>query len=151
MIGCHLVHHWAKMQQRVSLSSGESELYASNRGYREVASVVNVGRELRGDDWGHVEHVVDSSACRSIILRKGAGDMKHLEARDLWCRDFVRRNRVKVTRVDRQFNASDALASPCSPSDLSKHLTRLGVRRTESCIGSGSVPNVCSVRQCVRD
>merc|ERR1712015_390764 len=46
MTGAHLIHHWSKMQTQVSLSSAESELYASNRDYIELAGVLHIGREL---------------------------------------------------------------------------------------------------------
>ena len=131
MIGAHLIHHWSKMQAQISLSSAESELYASNRGYIELASVLNVGRELRHPTWGCAEHQLDSNASRGIILRKGAGQLKHLEIRDLWCQGFVREKQVKVTKIPRAMNAADALASPCSPGDLERHMTRLSVHRLD--------------------
>ena len=131
MVGAHLIHHWSKMQQQISLSSAEAELYSSNRGYIELAGILNVGREVRHSAWGRAEHQLDASASRGIILRKGAGQLKHLEVRDLWCQRFVREKSVTVTRIPRAQNAADALASPCSPGDLERHMTRLSVQRHE--------------------
>ena len=93
-----------------------------------MAGLVNVWRELRHPKCGELEHQVDSSACRSILLWKGCGQLKHVEVRDIWTQRFVKEKGVRVVKVSRADNAADALASPCSPQDLERHMARLGMR-----------------------
>ena len=110
------------MQGQVSLSSGEAELYSGNRGLSELAATLILYREMRGEQWGCFRHCVDASASRSFFLRKGSGSMKHIETKDMWGQAFVRKYSVSVDKVRRDVNLADALASPCSPQDLARHL-----------------------------
>ena len=126
-IGQHLIHHWCRMQNQISLSSAESELYATNRGYCEMAGLTNLCREVRGNHWGTLRHQLDSSSCRSVVLRKGSGQLKHLEVRELWCQKFVKDRSVEVEKIPRAINAADALASPCNPGDLERHMTAMSL------------------------
>ena len=55
--------------------------------------------------------------------------MKHLETKWMWGQDYIHRHQVTVKKVHREINCADALASPCTPSDLSKHLDAMGFNR----------------------
>ena len=74
-----------------------------------------------------LRHQLDSSSCRSVVLRKGCGQLKHLEARDLWCQKFVKDKGVEVEKISRTINAADALASPCNAGDLERHMTAMSL------------------------
>ena len=82
----------------VALSSAEAELYASVVGVTRALGVLHLGRSVWGDDWGSLTHCVDSSACKSIILRRGAGAVKHLSTKDLWIQEAVRRFNFRSRR-----------------------------------------------------
>ena len=84
LLGYHVPQHWCRMQDSLALSSGEAELYSSSRGLANLLSLWNLAREMRNADWGTATLYLDASACKSILLRKGAGTMKHLEIKDLW-------------------------------------------------------------------
>ena len=110
--------HWCRIQGSLALSSGEAEMYASQRDLANMMVLWNLAREMRGDTWGKATLYVDASVCKSILLRKGSGSIKHLEVKDLWCQRIVKDKGVAVKKIDRTFNSADALASPCSAVDL---------------------------------
>ena len=56
MLGQHCVSHWCRIQPVIALSSGEAELYAAVAGLSRLLGLVHVGRELRGENWGQLEH-----------------------------------------------------------------------------------------------
>ena len=124
--GAHMIGHWCRLQNQVSLSSGEAELYAGNRGLCEMAGALVLYREVHGEAWGLLTHCLDSNASRTFLLRKGTGSMKHIETKAMWGQQFVRAKGVKVLKVPREANCADALASPCSAADLEKHLGAMG-------------------------
>ena len=110
----------------VSLSSAEAELYASVVGITRVLGALHLCRSLWGDAWGSVRHCLDSSACKSIICRKGSGGIKHLSTKDLWVQEAVRRFGIHEQRIPRAENPSDSMASYSAPRILQDHLERLG-------------------------
>ena len=73
-------------------------------------------------------HHLDASATRGMILRRGVGDIKHLEVRDLWCQEITRTLRIDVMKVHRSENVSDLLASATVRADIDKFLDMLNVR-----------------------
>jgi len=106
----------------ISLSSGEAELHAASHGLRNLLDLLNVLREFRGPSWGSISTYVDASSCKAIMMRKGAGSLKHLEAKDLWVQSKVRDMNIAVVKVPRVSNFADGLASPCTSYDMDQHL-----------------------------
>ena len=82
-------------------------------------------RELRGEQWGILRHQVDASACKAILMRKGAGSIKHLETKDLWVQEAIRRKGIVVVKVDRKLNLADSLASYSPASVMRAHMEML--------------------------
>ena len=128
MRGQHLISFWCKLQHKICLSSGEAELYSANKGLSEYMGVLHLYREMLDESWGTLRHLVDASACKAILLRKGVGSLKHLEIRDLWGQEITKRLGISVEKISRDVNAADALASPCDRKDLLKHMYRIGVQ-----------------------
>ncbi len=71
---------------------------------------------------GSISSYVDASSCKAIMMRKGSGSLKHLEAKDLWVQSKVRDMGIAVVKVPRASNFADGLASPCSGYDLDQHM-----------------------------
>ena len=126
-VGVHPVSHWCRLQTQVALSSGEAELYSSVHGVKELAGFINVLRERFGEDWCSIKHEVDATTCRGIMLRRGAGGIKHLQVKDLWVQEAVRQYNINVVKIPREQNVADALASPRTSKDLEVKLTTVGV------------------------
>ena len=121
-MGPHVIHWWSRIQPRVALSSGEAELYAGLKGVSETIGLLNMGRELRGPNWGSVVHRVDATACRAVMLRRGCGSIKHLSLKILWTQEAVREFNIQVEKVDRTRNFAHIMASPAKPSDFESFL-----------------------------
>ena len=127
-LGPYVLSHWCRIQPSIALSSGEAELHSSTRGLINLLGLWNLARELRGDSWGTASLRVDASACKSILLRKGTGSLKHLEVKDLWGQDVIRQRQIRVVKIPREANPADALASPCKPTDLWAHMENIRQR-----------------------
>ena len=103
MCGGHLLQHWSRIQPVIALSSGEAELYSSVCGLSRIAYILNLLRELRGEEWGQPQHDVDASACKSILLRKSPGGIKHVDTKFLWVQEMIKRKGLRVNKVPREF------------------------------------------------
>ena len=96
LAGGHLLQHWCRRQPVVALSSGEAEVYSAECGLSRLIGVSNVLKEMRGECWGDpVEHAVDASTSKSILLRRGPGGMKHLDTKQLWVQEAITEKRTE--------------------------------------------------------
>ena len=128
-LGGHLLAHWSRIQPVIALSSGEAELYASVAGMSRFLGLVHLLRELRGDAWGLLQHEVDAAACKGMLMRRGAGGVKHIEAKHLWIQEGIERYGILVRKVPRERNLSDAPASFSSGPTLSSQLAGMNCFR----------------------
>ena len=133
--GQHLVGHWCKVQGKIAPSSGEAELMSANVGLSSLAGVVQLHMELTGSTIPDYElhHKIDAAACRGMLLRRGAGAIKHLEVRDMWGQEIIRRLGVILKRIPRKENVSDMMASINAPKDFMEHLSNLGLNFFMTC------------------
>ena len=130
MIGGHLISHWCRLQDRIALSSGEAELYAGVRGISEGINLLELMKEMDPHGTYCLEHNVDATACKGILLRHGAGGLKHLETKVLWSQERITQYGIKVNRIPRELNPADLLASPSGPRDMARQLEQLSsIRR----------------------
>ena len=124
--GGHLVGHWSKLQASPAPSSGEAELNAATKGLSEVIGVKNSLEQI--GIAVNLHHYVDASAAKGTMLRQGAGKIKHLEARQLWCQVAVERHRGEVIKIPRKINLADNLTHPVGRRDLGLFHDAVGVR-----------------------
>lgn len=115
--GSHLLHHWSRLQGKIAPSSGEAELFSGNVGLSNLAGILNLAQEISENTINDLEvkHFVDAAACRGILVRQGAGSIKHLEVRDLWGQELVKRLGAQVIKIPRSQNVADLLASASAP------------------------------------
>ena len=73
-----------------------------------------------------MEHAVDVSTCKSILLRRGPGGFKHLDTKQLWVQDAVTEKRIRVLKINRDENPTDTLASYSSARIMQKHVRMMG-------------------------
>ena len=83
--GRHLLQHWSRTQQVVSLSPAEAELHAFTKCSAEGLAAANMMIECYVPIPLNV--LTDSSAARGIIKRNGVGKVKHLEFKCLWIQE----------------------------------------------------------------
>ena len=122
--------HWSKVQSNVALSSGEAELNAAVKGLSETIGLINLTSEI----WGATPTAklyVDASACKGMLLRHGAGKVKHLSVKQLWVQEAVRAFSVQVFRIPRGDNPADLLTHSVSHPTAALQLARLNVDRGE--------------------
>ena len=79
-----------------------------------------MAKEL-GFNYG-VRLLIDASATKGILLRTGAGKIKHLTVRQLWVQEAVERMRIKVVKIPRELNCADLLARCNNSKDMASHL-----------------------------
>ena len=119
-IGVGSKRKWHFHQAKLNCSAAFMELKSS-----PVSSMCCVNDF--GEDWCSIQHEVDATTCRGIMLRRGAGGIKHLQVQDLWVQEAVRQYNNNVVEIPREQNVADALASPSTPNDLEVKLTTVGV------------------------
>jgi len=105
------------------LSSGEAELNAAVKGVSEIIGVQEICKEF-GYRLG-VSIGTDASVCKSILLRHGAGKIKHLTTKQLWVQGAIESYGYQVCKIPRNVNSSDLLTHGCTQVDFAAHLTRL--------------------------
>jgi hypothetical protein len=123
--GSHLLAHWSSTQSTVALSSAEAELNALIKAASETLGVLNMLKAM-GKEF-ECQIFTDSSAANGIVHRLGCGKVKHLEARQLWLQEVVRRKTLKVSKVGRENNASDAMTHHWSSVDGARHFAVAGL------------------------
>ena len=121
MLGSHLISHWRRTQSVVSLSSAEAELHSSVCGLSRLLEIYNLLTELYREEV-KIAHYVDSTACKSIMMRRGAGAVKHLSTKALWSQEIVRSYKVEVRKVPRAENPADSLCSFSNEKVLKHHM-----------------------------
>ena len=107
MRGSHLIKHWAKIQQVVTLSSAEAELggvvYGACEGLGVQAVAVDLGISAA------VRLRADSAAAIGICNRTGIGRVRHLAVGQLWIQERLRSGGLTLRKVLGSENPADPL------------------------------------------
>ena len=112
LVGGHLVGHWSKLQNSPAPSSGEAELNAASKGLSEVLSIRHLLEQMNRRV--EILHYLDASAAKGTLLRQGAGKIKRLEVRQLWCQHVVDKYGIQVIKIPRRVNLADNLTHAMS-------------------------------------
>ena len=123
--GRHLVQHWARTQQVVSLSSAEAELHGLTKAASEGLAVSNMSMELFISL--PLRSLTDSSAARGIILRSGVGRAKHLDIKLLWIQERDVQGDLQCIKIPRLQNCSDLLTHHFTEAEGKLHLENMGL------------------------
>ena len=124
LVGTTVIGHWSKMQSNVALSSGEAELNAAVKGISEVIGVCELSKEL-GSSVNELELQTDASACKGMLLRRGAGRVKHLCTKQLWVQGAIENQNIKVVKVPREANFADLLTHLVNRENKKKFLATM--------------------------
>lgn len=127
LFGSHVLTHWCKTQASIALSSAEAELNAMVKAASSGLGIHEVIRELKVPC--DVVIFTDSVAAKGIVMRRGAGRVKHLSVKQLWLQEAVRDRGLRVCKVPRDCNPADLLTHSCSRQAQEGHLARLCVVR----------------------
>lgn len=117
--------HWAKTQANVALSSGEAELNSCVKGLVEGVGLFNLYNELF-EERLPFRISVDASACKGMLLRTGAGKIKHISTKQLWAQGAIASFGIEVQKIPRSINAADLLTHLVTAPTGVDQLRRIG-------------------------
>ena len=107
---------WSSTQSTIALSSGEAELTALVKAAIEGIAVQSSARDMRL----HVSPllVVDSSVAVGMAGRLGVGRVRHLDVKDLWVQERLKRHAFVVSRVPSEADPADVGTKPLTAGEL---------------------------------
>ena len=71
---------------------------------------------------------LDAQATEGMLLRQGAGRLKHLTVRTLWVQSAIVEHEIKVVKLPRALNHADSLCSFHSSPELHQMMHSMGLR-----------------------
>ena len=74
-----------------------------------------------------LELQTDATAGKGIVLRLGAGRIKHIETQFLWLQRVFYEKKASIKKIPREINGSDLGTHHCTAAEISKHLKTLGL------------------------
>ena len=137
MLGKHCLRTWSSTQPVHALSVAEAEYYALVEGSTRCLGLQTMLKEL-GVEAGVVVLSTDSSSAKSFASRRGLGRMRHIEVKELWLQEAVRRGRIQPKKVDGAVNPADLFIKYLTNVDIDKHLNSLNCRRVKACANDSS-------------
>ena len=137
MLGQHCLRTWSSTQPVHALSVAEAEYYALVEGSTRCLGLQTMLKEL-GVEAGVVVISTDSSSAKSFASRRGLGRMRHIEVKELWLQEAVRRGRIQPKKVDGAVNPADLFIKYLTNVDIDKHLNSLNCRRVKACANDSS-------------
>ncbi|CAE7286480.1 unnamed protein product [Symbiodinium sp. CCMP2592] len=125
-VNSNIVYFHARKQQATALSSCESELVAAVGGLSEGVFLQNLLHRVLGI---RPEMVIrmDSSSARSILLKKGLGRTRHIDAGLLWVQRLTSVG-LQVKAIAGKENPADVGTKALSRNAVVKCLERIGVK-----------------------
>ena len=134
MLGTHCIKAWCSTQGALALSSAEAEYYSMVEGVLRARGLQNIGREIGMDgveESVRLEVMVDSSAAKSFVSRRGLGRMRHMEVRWLWLQEEVKQGRVVVLKVKGEWNPADLMTKYLTTKEIHDRLGWMGMEMEE--------------------
>ena len=125
-LGQPLSEDVSSTQATIALSSAEAELYALTKGAAEGLGMMSLL-----SDFGVTVNVTihtDASAAIGIVRRAGLGKLRHLNVRDLWVQDQVKRELLGIEKVAGAENPADMATKHLNADLMMKHLKRMGFK-----------------------
>ena len=125
MFGGAVIKCWSKQQKVVALSSGEAELYGAVKLGCELMGIKSLARDF-GFDVALDMHL-DAKATIGMLMRRGAGGMKHIETNNFWLQNVIASKIVVLHKVHTDDNVADILTKYLSGDKLSHLLKSMGI------------------------
>jgi hypothetical protein len=122
IFGGAVIKCWSKQQKVVALSSGEAELYGAVKLGCELMGIKSLAQDF-GLDVALDMHL-DAKATIGMLMRRGAGGMKHIETNNFWLQNVIANKIVVLHKVHTDDNMADILTKYLSGDKLS-HLLKL--------------------------
>ena len=68
---------------------------------------------------------LDTTAGKGVLMRKGAGSVKHLDVQSLWVQECIKSRNVVMFKIAREDSPADAFAGSSSATDFTRHVHSL--------------------------
>ena len=109
--GCHfvnglLVHTGSRTRHVISLSSTESEFYATTSGAIDTIYLKRISGFLT-DKPSIANVLTDNSASRQVACKLGTSRLRHINGRLFWIQSKVRDNVLRMVQVGTLWNPAD--------------------------------------------
>ena len=101
-----VIYTTSRGQKVVSLSSAESELHALVAGACDGICIKHALEFLTGDPVHHVCWV-DNSATKQIANKRGAGRLRRISGKLLWCQSKVAEGTMEVKQISTMLNLAN--------------------------------------------
>ena len=95
------------MQNLISLSSAEAELYGLIKASSEALGCQSMAKDIGQERTIRV--CADASAALGIVHRKGLGKVRHIDTNTLWLQQAACSKRIEYVKVAGNLNPADLL------------------------------------------
>lgn len=127
-VGGQCIKTWSCTQGAFALSSAEAEFYAMIEAVVSSKGLVSLAGELGFKKMSNVIVLgMDTSAAKSFVCRRGLGNMRHIEIRDLWLQKEVREGKLKVVKVLGVENPADLMTKILNVKEIEERLMRMNI------------------------
>ena len=103
-IGEYCIRSYSLNQAVVALSSGEAELYATNKAAAVALGVRSMSRDLGVDL--QIRFLTDSSTSKAIVMRSGLGKVLHIDTNQFWLQQKVAEHEIIKVKITNLYNIS---------------------------------------------
>ena len=131
-LGGHLIDFISTGQNVVSLSSAESEFYATATGATHGLQVKHIFAEMSLPLPLILEG--DSTSAHAIANRVGTAKLRHLMKKDLWIQDKVMNKELSLRRVSTDDNDSDMGTKHLDKVKMNKFILQLNLEPVRSAV-----------------
>ena len=138
--GSHTLKAWSSSQSVVSLSSGESELYALTKVCVQIQGLLSMALDFGIQLQGVVKS--DSNAAIGIAYRDGLGGRcRHIKVQYLWIQSQLKDRELELRKVPGTSNIADMMTKPLAQDLLEKHLDAMGYEEMTGRAAKASTTN----------
>lgn len=134
---------FSKTQATVAQSSAEAELIGVNAAVKEAKLIQTLLDEMLIVK--PLAVFTDSTACLGIIHRRGAGRIRHLEVKQFWLQDELKRGNISIHHIEGENNVADIMTKAMNRGRFECLRAKLGLRRAASSIDVCGVPVVAMI------
>ena len=131
-IGGTVVKSWSKQQRVVALSSGEAELYAAVKLGCEMLGIKSLAADFGIKVQLHM--YIDAKATFGMLMRRGAGGMKHIETCNFWLQQKMYEKIIFLHRINSEDNPADILTKYLSGDKMNIFRKLLGYTMIERAV-----------------
>ena len=115
----------------MTVASAETNFYAMVDAVLKVKWLTVVSQEIgfTAMEGGGVFLGSDRSAAKSFVSRRGLGEMRHIEIRDLWLQREVMKGLVKIEKIPGDDNRADLMTKFVNAETIDRRLKEMSLEK----------------------